>query len=763
MENLKVKIHKIISFLVHRRHFFILIISMISILFIFFNLIRLDLLLGFSENYFLEKVYSIMKISSTIFVILFLPSYPIFFVLFKKLNFNFLEKLSLTIVCNLSFYILIGYFGFLAGFLLTGFFFFFTLLITFFSIIGIIIILDLKNRKQSFLITKKNSEKIQKFKENFSLVKYLKNKISLTHLLLTIFLLLICVFSFIRYDFFYGTDPWYHLYITKLITENHFLAFTEYLGAMGIHIFGATIYFFSNIELILLPRYFVFYTYPLSGLILYNLFMKVFKNKNLAIFGVFFIESTLLGFYEMMLLYWPTSLAVILGLQMFSLLYSRLKNFVKPEKPDKKKILSNFLFTYVLIVFLFLASLVTHSLITTFFLISYFWVFLIYFVKDFRRGFDFLLVCILTGIFLIFYSLNLSVGHINKIISSLMIVPWYYILFTLIFVILGGTFLIRWIKNQIKFAKISLTSFYSGKKRKNHKEAKRKTLLIINLIILTLQTLFFLLGIIFWFNYENLITIAPINIVIIISCSLYGMFYFKKKPKGMILAIWGVSFGILLLIGIISEVSLRRFELMGRIFNLTSIFITLGLLSYIYLAIIKNSIKTVRFKTFILSLVVFSLSFNFSQIFVLNDYLHIDRQEWILMRSYMTYTSDKNVIILEFGWSNVFIFYEFPYEENNHSLIDVNLNIFILATRENIFPENHIDENGTNILKELKEEYNTDVCLIISEFFPLFGSLDMNAYLTKEDYEAYYNLDYLNRIFSSKGEYGNDKPCYWVI
>ncbi|MFX0026993.1 MAG: hypothetical protein ACFE8M_11335 [Candidatus Hermodarchaeota archaeon] len=646
---------------------------------------------------------------------------------------------------------------------MTGFFFFFTLLITFFSIIGLIIILDLRNRKQSFLTTKKDSEKIHKFKENFSLFKYLKNRISLNHLLLTIFLVLICVFSFIRYDFFYGTDPWYHLYITKLITENHFLAFTEYLGAMGIHIFGATIYFFSNIELILIPRYFVFYTYLLSGLILYNLFMKVIKNKNLAIFGVFFIESTLLGFYDIMLLYWPSSLAAIIGFQIFSLLYDRLKNFVKPEKPDKKEIFSNFLFIYFLVVFLFLAALVTHSLITVFFLISYFWVFLIYFVKDFRRGFDFLLVCILAGIFLIFYSLNLSVGHINKITSSLMIFPWYYILFALIFALLGLTFLIRWIKNQIKFTKISLTSLYNGKKHKYHKEAKRKTLLIINLIILTLQTLFFLLGIIFWFNYENLISIAPIHIAIIICCSLYGMYYFKKKPKGMILAIWAVSFGILLLIGIITEVFLRRFELLGRVFNLASVFFTLGFLSYIYLAIIKNTIKTIKFKTFLLSIVVFSLFFNFSQIFVLSDFLQIDKQEWKLLRNYMTYTSDKNVIIMEFGWSNVFLFYEFPYEENNQSLIDVDFEIFILATRENIFPENHIDENGTNILKELKKEYNTDVCLIISEFFPLFGSLDMNAYLTKEDYEAYYNLYYLNRIFSSKGDYGNDKPCYWVI
>ncbi len=763
MEKINRKIHKMIAFLAYKRHSIFLIISVICLLLIFFNLINFNVVLGFSENLILETFYHILVTSAMVFVILFLPSYPLFFIIFKKQKFNFLEKLGLTFICNLSFYILIGYFGFLIGFLLTGFFFFFTLIIAFFSIIGYIVFVEVKNGKYHLIKTNKSPEEIREFEKSFSLYNYFKNKISLNQLLLIIFIILLCVYSFIRFDFFYGTDPWYHLYITKLIIEDHFLAFNEYLGAMGIHIFGAVIYFFSNIELLIIPKYFVFYTFPISGLIIYNLFMKIFKNNNLAAFGILLIEGSMLGLHEIMLLYWPTSLALILCLQMLFLLYNRLKNFVKPEKPLRKQVFANIFSTYVFIILFFIASLVTHSLNTFFFLISFLFLFLIYFIKDKWRGFDFLLICLLLGIFLIFYGLNLSVGHINEIINYFVFVPLYYIIFTSVILIIGGAILIRWIKNQIKFAQTSWDSFLNKKRYNNHKKKREKNSVIIISIILIFQTLFFLTGILWWFSYENLIIVCSLNLIVIIITSLYGIYYFKKKPEGMIMTIWGVSFAFILLFGTISQFILNRFELWGRIFSLISVLFTFGILSYLYIAIIKNSIKKVRFKAFILSLILFSIFANFSSIFVLNEYLNIDKQEWSLLRYQMRYTSDKNVIITEFGWKNVFLFYEFPYEENNRSLTEVDPNIFILANKENIFPENHILENGTNILKQLKKRYNTDVYLIIPEFFPVFGGFEFNAYLTAHTYKAYYSLEYLNRISSSKSENGIDKPCYWVI
>jgi hypothetical protein len=35
--------------------------------------------------------------------------------------------------------------------------------------------------------------------------------------------------------------------------------------------------------------------------------------------------------------------------------------------------------------------------------------------------------------------------------------------------------------------------------------------------------------------------------------------------------------------------------------------------------------------------------------------------------------------------------------------------------------------------------------------------------LTEEQYESYYSLTYLNRIFSVKKENGESLPYYWVI
>jgi len=54
-----------------------------------------------------------------------------------------------------------------------------------------------------------------------------------------------------------------------------------YHGTMGINIFGAVIHFFSGMNHTLIPRYFIFYTFFVSGLIFYNICMRVFKNQNL--------------------------------------------------------------------------------------------------------------------------------------------------------------------------------------------------------------------------------------------------------------------------------------------------------------------------------------------------------------------------------------------------------------------------------------------------------------------------------------------------
>ena len=137
---------------------------------------------------------------STIFIITFLPSYPCFFIIFNRKGFNFLEKLSLTIVVNLSFYILTGYIGFVFAFQITAFYFFVSLSISYFSIIAYVLIKDIRIGSYNFFKSNRFSGKSNY--ENFSIIKYLKKLIPSNGFLLIIFLILICVFNIVRFEYF---------------------------------------------------------------------------------------------------------------------------------------------------------------------------------------------------------------------------------------------------------------------------------------------------------------------------------------------------------------------------------------------------------------------------------------------------------------------------------------------------------------------------------------------------------------------------------
>ena len=67
------------------------------------------------------------------------------------------------------------------------------------------------------------------------------------------------------------------------------------------------------------------------------------------------------------------------------------------------------------------------------------------------------------------------------------------------------------------------------------------------------------------------------------------------------------------------------------------------------------------------------------------------------------------------------------------------------------------------MLKNLKEVYSTEVILILPKEFYLPSNWQFFDQLSEEEIEAYYNLKYLNRIFSAKGEDGEETPYYWVI
>ncbi len=140
-------------------------ISIFSFTIILFNLINLNNTLGLSEIFALNLVFQLSVIFCTIYAISLLPTYPIFFILFREKSFNSLEKLNLTIVINLSFYILTAYIGFYLGFPITALFFFLALLIFYLSVIILIIVQELRGHNLNFIkellfIKSTNSKKL---------------------------------------------------------------------------------------------------------------------------------------------------------------------------------------------------------------------------------------------------------------------------------------------------------------------------------------------------------------------------------------------------------------------------------------------------------------------------------------------------------------------------------------------------------------------------------------------------------------------------
>ncbi|MFW9873599.1 MAG: hypothetical protein ACFFG0_10880, partial [Candidatus Thorarchaeota archaeon] len=147
---------------------------------------------------------------------------------------------------------------------------------------------------------------------------------------------------------FIGTDPWLHISIIKFITDINSLPLKDYFGTFGFHIFSSIIHYFSGMDIFIIPRFFILYTFPVSCLIVYTLFMRIFRNKNLAIFGIFMLVVSSLGFLNMMFQFWPSSLALIQGITLFFLLYIRLESFIKEKTPNNRQIFTGMFFSYIL-------------------------------------------------------------------------------------------------------------------------------------------------------------------------------------------------------------------------------------------------------------------------------------------------------------------------------------------------------------------------------------------------------------------------------
>ncbi|MFW9819836.1 MAG: hypothetical protein ACFFE5_09520 [Candidatus Thorarchaeota archaeon] len=661
----------------------------------------------------------------------------------------------------MSFYIIIGISGFYLGFALTEWFFFTVLAVSFLAIIFWILIVDIKYAKFNTFKFNISTHDKQTFINNFSILELIKRiKIS-NSVLLGIFIFLLCLFSVFGTSIFVGTDPWMHISVIKFITDINYLPLSDYFGTFGFHVVGALIHFFSGMEIILIPRFFVFYILPLTVLILYNLFMRIFKNKSLAILGIFVLGFSSLGFLNLMFQYWPSSLALVQGITMFFLLYNRLRSFTQEKEPQRKQVFSNLIFSYLLFICVYVSCVFVHSLIAMIFLITFLWVFLIYFIRSYKRGFDLVLLCICVGIFVIFYFLDISTGHLNVFVR-LGALPWYYILFGIVIFGIFEVLMLLHYRKSLDFSKGRFSLIIEGKKSAIFKKIEEKFLFPFIFSLALILTLAFGLVNSFLFKFNNIVIFTGIETILICSFAIWGLLLFQYKPKGKPLFFWGFAFGVVLMAGLLFDFITGTFTFSSRIFYLSSTVLSIGFVSYFYKLIKTKSIRKLKIKIFLIFIVSFSIVATNLEVYSSFEFYSLKNREVNIIEWYSNFSPYQQVVIGEFGWSSIIIYYDYPFEDNNASLSLNSVLFFITASNEYLNPNMHI-QNNTNILLELKKDLEKDVFLILTDSFLLISSVELFGRLTNEEMEMYYSLNYLNKVYSTKTENNNEVPLFWVI
>lgn len=759
---IKTKINRLIWKLGQNFGLVLMIISFVSFFIIFLQIIGINDLLHANKLIFLEIVLNGFNFVSTAYVLLLLPSYPIYFLSEKFECFNSLEKIGLTIITNLSIYILAGVFGqYLTIPLIPLYFFSITFCLYMIFIINSVI-LTKKVAPVHDLQTKMKKIEKEVFISNFSIRKLLKKYISLNQLLLIIFIFLFILLDFVRDSYFVGTDPWIHLSIIRGAIETAQLPMEEYYGAMGLHVFSLVFTYFSGIDLMLIPRVYLLYSFPISGLIIYCLFKRIFKNTNLAVIGVFILTFSSLGFMYMMYQYWPSGLALLQMLMIFLILYIRQRIFIKELPPSKEKTRAGIFQSFIPIILIFTSSLITHSLITMIILISYLWIYVVFFVVNFRRGVDLFLLLGLVGIFMVFLLFGINTGHFrvfNYIIDA-------YPPLLIILGLLGGASLLilpLWFfKKHTTFSKNIYEQVISGKRRNFFTRLSDKHLFLgVSIFGIIFSISFFIINLLV-LNADISFVLVGFELILFILFSLFGIGVFQYKPRGKSLWLWFLALAFLVLAGILFNSLTETLNFFTRIFYISSIIIVIGFVSYLHKLIQNGLIKDWKAKIFIAFIVSYSLIASFIDINNSVDFFSFKNHEIDTIDWYSSYTSNKNVIIAEYGWEHVFVYYNYPFGSTNVSFKGIH--VYIYADNIYMLPSNHVLENGTNILRQIKmQNPGSNVYLLLSDYYLLPSGSSLFGRLDSDQVEAYYNLDYLNRIFSAKLESGEDQPIYWVI
>ena len=197
------------------------------------------------------------------------------------------------------------------------------------------------------------------------------------------------------------------------------------------------------------------------------------------------------------------------------------------------------------------------------------WIYLIYFFINVRRGFDFFLLLGLMGIFLLFYSLNISTGHL-RVFGRLSSFLTKYIVLGLI---AGAPVIVLYIlytRKDTKFTTGRYKLIISGKRKRFYKVIEDRFLIPILITLVILFTIIFFITNSIWFNANLFFIFVGIELVLYIVIAFWGFGVFRYKPRGKALRLWGMALSYLIFAGIIFDAFTDTLPFYTRIFYITS-------------------------------------------------------------------------------------------------------------------------------------------------------------------------------------------------
>ncbi|MHA1756647.1 MAG: hypothetical protein ACTSVV_07750, partial [Promethearchaeota archaeon] len=274
--------------------------------------------------------------------------------------------------------------------------------------------------------------------------------------------------------------------------------------------------------------------------------------------------------------------------------------------------------------------------------------------------------------------------------------------------------------------------------------------------------IFSILNLIF-FHLDFSTIFDGLEIILFTVLATWGLILFQKKPRGKPLFIWYLSYiGILSIALMLYLIFESRTPILARVYILASPLIIIGFLTYLYKLIKVHSIRKKKAKILIFLIILLSIFSSFYYESRVANKFSLMHRDTALIRWYAEKSDEKSNIIAEFGWNFVFIYYDYPYDDNSNPGI-YDIHNFIFYKNNLINPNNHFEENGTNKLKEMKNQTGKDVYILYDDYYILKSGYETYEQLDEKDHQKYYDAKYINKIGSSKTENGVSRELFWVV